>query len=131
MGNSGGGTISLFSAALLPRITHAMPSCYFNTFRDFHHVDLSLCRQLRSRVYYEYAEMADVMGLFAPRPVVLVCGAEDPIFPVDATRRAFSDLQKIYRAAGAADRCHLVVGQGGHRFYADDAWPVMLQELRC
>ena len=34
MGNSGGGTISLFSAALLPRITHAMPSCYFNTFRD-------------------------------------------------------------------------------------------------
>ncbi|MBU4200960.1 MAG: hypothetical protein KJ919_13695 [Verrucomicrobia bacterium] len=28
MGNSGGGTISVFSAALLPRIAFAMPSCY-------------------------------------------------------------------------------------------------------
>ena len=130
MGNSGGGTISLFSAALLPRITHAMPSCYFNTFRDslmsiYHCADNYVPGLLR------YAEMSDVMGLFAPRPVVLVCGAEDPIFPVEATRRAFSDLQKIYRAAGAPDSCHLIVGKGGHRFYADDAWPVMLQELRC
>ena len=78
----------------------------------------------------KYAEMADVMGLFAPQPAVLVCGAEDKIFPVEATRRAFSDLQDIYRAAGAPDRCHLIVGAGGHRFYADDAWPVMLKELQ-
>ncbi|KKL53551.1 hypothetical protein LCGC14_2274300 [marine sediment metagenome] len=34
MGNSGGGTITLFSAALLPRPRFAMPSCYFCTFRD-------------------------------------------------------------------------------------------------
>ncbi len=129
MGNSGGGTISLFSAALLPRIKFAMPSCYFCTFRDsimsiYHCADNYVPGLLR------YAEMSDVMGLFAPCPVVLVCGAEDPIFPVDATRRAFSDLQKIYQAAGAPDRCHLVVGAGGHRFYAADAWPVMMQELQ-
>lgn len=48
---------------------------------------------------------------------------------IAAVRRAISDLQKIYRAPGAADRCHLVVEAGGHRFYADDAWPVMLREL--
>jgi cephalosporin-C deacetylase-like acetyl esterase len=34
MGNSGGERLSLFSAALLPRIAFAMPSCYFCTFRD-------------------------------------------------------------------------------------------------
>ena len=34
MGNSGGGTVSLFSAAVLPRLRYAMPSCYFCTFRD-------------------------------------------------------------------------------------------------
>ena len=32
-------------------------------------------------------------------------------------------------ALAAEDRCHLVVGDGGHRFYADLAWPVMLKEL--
>lgn len=71
------------------------------------------------------AEMADIMGLFAPPPLVLVAGREDPIFPIAATRRAFRALQRIYRAAGAPDRCRLVVGPEGHRFYADLAWPVL------
>lgn len=47
------------------------------------------------------------------RPVVFVNGKEDPKFPVDDVRRAFSDLHEIYRAAGAAERCHLVVVEGG------------------
>lgn len=129
MGNSGGGTISVFSAALLPRLAFAMPSCYFCTFRDsimsiYHCADNYIPGLLK------YAEMADIMGLFAPKPVVIVAGKEDPIFPISATRRAFSDLQRIYNACGAENLCHLVVGSGGHRFYADDAWPVMLKEIQ-
>lgn len=128
MGNSGGGTTSLFSAALLPRIAFAMPSCFFCTFRDsimsiYHCMDNYIPGLLK------YAEMADVMGLFAPKPVVLVAGREDNIFPIRATRRAFKDLRKIYESFDARDRCHLIVGNGGHRFYADDAWPVMLKEI--
>lgn len=129
MGNSGGGTISLFSAALLKRIAFAMPSCYFCTFRDsimsiYHCADNYIPGLLK------VAEMPDVMGLFAPKPVVIVAGEEDPIFPIKATRRAFRDLRRIYDSCGAKDRCHLVVGKGGHRFYANDAWPVMLKEIK-
>lgn len=128
MGNSGGGTASLFSAALLPRIAYAMPSCYFCTFRDsimsiYHCADNYIPGLLKE------AEMADVMGLFAPKPVVLVAGREDTIFPFKGTQHAFRALKKIYRAADAADRCHLVVGPEGHRFYADLAWPVMIKEI--
>jgi len=128
MGNSGGGTISVFSAALLKRIVFAMPSCYFCTFEDS---IMSICHCADNYVpnMFNYAEMSDVMGLFAPRPVVIVAGREDGIFPIQATRRAFRELKKIYKACGAEDRCHLVVGKGGHRFYADDAWPVMLEEM--
>ena len=128
MGNSGGGTISVFASALLPRITHAMPSCYFCTFRDSI-MSIYHCADNYVPGLLPFAENADVMGLFAPRPVVVVCGKDDPQFPVDGVRRAFADLQEIYQAAGALNRCHLVVGQGGHRFYADDAWPVMMREL--
>ncbi len=128
MGNSGGGTISLFAAALLPRLALAMPSCYFCTFKDslmsIHH-----CMDNYIPGLLKVAEMADVMGLFAPRPVVIVAGRDDPIFPLAATRRAFRDLQRIYAAFGAGDRCQLVVGSGGHRFYADDAWPVMERHI--
>jgi len=128
MGNSGGGTISLFGAALLPDVAFVMPSCYFCTFRHsimgiYHCADNYVPGLLK------YAEMADVMGLFAPKPVVIVAGEKDPIFPIHAVRSSFKKLKQIYRAAGAANRCHLVVGKGGHRFYARDAWPVMLKEL--
>jgi dienelactone hydrolase len=128
MGNSGGGTISLFSAALLPRIAFAMPSCYFCTFR---HSVMSIyhCADNYIPGLLKYAEMSDLLGLFAPKPVVVVAGAEDDIFPIAGVRKAYQHLQQIYAACGAADRCHLVVGQGGHRFYADDAWPVMLAEI--
>ena len=129
MGNSGGGTTSLFSAAVLPRIRYAMPSCYFCTFRDSL-MSIYHCADNYVPGLLQYAEMADVMGLFAPRPVVLVAGEHDNIFPIEATRRAFADLQEVYAAAGAGDRCQLVVGSEGHRFYAADAWPVMLQELQ-
>lgn len=129
MGNSGGGTISVFSAALLPRIAFAMPSCYFCTFRDsIMSIYHCMCNYIPDLL--KYAEMSDVMGLFAPKPLVIVAGKEDTIFPISATRRAFSDLQRIYNACGAKNRCHLVVGNGGHRFYANDAWPVMMKEIR-
>ena len=129
MGNSGGGTISLFAAAVLPRLAFAMPSCYFCTFRDsimsiYHCMDNYIPGLLK------YAEMADVMGLFAPKPLVIVAGKQDDIFPLKGVREGFRHLQAIYRAAGAADRCHLVVGPEGHRFYADLAWPVLLKETR-
>lgn len=128
MGNSGGGTITLFSAALLPRIVFAMPSCYFCTFRDSI-MSIYHCADNYIPGLYQEAEMSDLMGLFAPKPVVLVAGKEDEIFPIQATRRAYRQLKKIYTAAGAGDRCHLVVGPGGHRFYAEEAWPVMVKEI--
>ncbi len=128
MGNSGGGTISMYAAAVLPRLAYCMPSCSFCTYRDsimsiYHCADNYIPGLLR------YAEMADVLGLFAPRPVVVVAGKEDPIFPVKGVRRAFQALKAIYAAAGAEDRCHLVMGKGGHRFYASEAWPVLLREM--
>jgi dienelactone hydrolase len=128
MGNSGGGTTTLFAAALLDRVRIAMPSCYFCSFRDsimaMYHC---LCNYVPGLL--TYAEMADILGLFAPRPVVVVAGREDPIFPIAATRSEFKRLKRIYTAAGAGKHCHLVVGPEGHRFYADMAWPVTLREL--
>jgi len=38
-------------------------------------------------------------------------------------------LKELLDALGAQDHLHLVVGPGGHRFYADAAWPVALREI--
>jgi len=124
MGNSGGGTITLYAAALLPRVTHAMPSGCFGTFRDSI-MSIYHCGDNYIPGLMKYCEMYDVMGVFAPKPVVVVQGRYDEIFPVSPAIKSFAKLKKIYTAAGAKNNCALVIGNGGHRFYAADAWPVM------
>lgn len=124
LGHSAGGATSLYAAALLPRIAFAMPSGYFCTFRDSV-MAMYHCEENYVPGLLKYFEMSDIAGLIAPRPVVIVAGRHDPSFPVSATRKAFRDLQGIYSAAGASGRCRLVVGNEGHRFYADQAWPVL------
>jgi len=129
MGNSGGGTISAFAAATLPRVRFLMPSCYFCTFRDsvmsLHHCSCNFVPGL-----LRYAEMPEVLGLFAPRPVVVVAGQADPIFPIEAVREAYSRLQRIYRALGAEANLRLVVGEEGHRFYAEAGWSTLAPFLQ-
>lgn len=128
MGNSGGGTVTMYAAALLPRLAFAMPSCSFCTFRDSV-LGIKHCMDNHIPGLYKYAEMADVMGLFAPKPLVVVAGVEDTIFPIDGVRKAFRDLRRVYKAAGVPKACRLVEGPEGHRFYADLAWPVLLELL--
>ena len=126
MGGSGGGTASLFAAALLPEITHVMPAVAFSSFRgSIGAMPHCACNYIPNLL--RFGESADVAGLIAPRPIVLVNGRFDPIFPLAEAERQFARLQKIYAAAGAPDNCRLVVGEGEHRFYAEAAWNAMLE----
>jgi hypothetical protein len=124
MGNSGGGTVSLFAGALLSRITHVMPSCAFSTFRDsimsIPHCSCNFVPHL-----LRYCEISDIAGLCAPRPLVIVSGKEDDIFPIEGAIRSFKVVKSIYKELGEEDRCCHITGKGGHRFYAEDSWPAM------
>ena len=123
MGNSGGGTTTYFAACVEPRIRAAMPSCYVCTFEDsIGTIDHCMCNYIPGIL--DYFEMGDLAGLIAPRPLIVVAGREDTIFPFHAVQKTFRTIQQVYAAAGAPERCRLVVGEGGHRFYADAAWAV-------
>ncbi len=128
MGNSGGGAVSVYASAILPRLACAMPSCSFGTYADSKMI-LYHCACGYVPKIMQYAEMADVLGLFAPRPVVVVAGQDDPIVPLSSVKKAFAQLQKIYSAAGAPQNCQLVIGSEGHQFYAVPAWQTLLAML--
>ena len=120
MGNSGGGTISYFAGAIEKRIKIAMPSCYVCTFRDsIGRIDH--CADNYVPGILKWFEMGDLACLIAPRPIVVVAGRHDDIFPFDAVQETFEKIQAIYHAAGALENCRLVVGEGGHQFYRK-AW---------
>jgi dienelactone hydrolase len=128
MGNSGGGTTAIYAAALLDRIQFAMPSCAFCTYRGSS-MQIYHCSCHYIPGILQLAEYADILGLFAPKPVVIVSGRDDEISPLQDVQQAFNSLQKIYQAAGAPDNCRLVVGEGGHRFYEDEGWAALLPLL--
>ena len=128
MGNSGGGTATFYTACVEPRIKIAMPSCAFCSLHDSifaqHHC---ICNYIPG--LYKYFEMGDLAMLIAPRPLIVVCGKDDRIFPLEGVKREFATVEKIYHAAGVPENCALIVGDEGHRFYAKPAWPVFARML--
>ena len=122
MGNSGGGTTTAYVMALEDRIALAMPSCAMCTFRDsigaMHHCACNYVPDIAN-----WFDMSDLMAMAAPKCYIQVSGALDGIFPIKGAEEVFLKGKRAYDALGESNKCILLKGAGGHRFYADDAWP--------
>lgn len=129
MGISGGGMMTLFGAALEPRIRACLVSGYYNTFKDCI-FSISHCIDNYVPGLLGIAEMADVAGLIAPRPMFVESGTMDPIFPIEATRRSFTRAQEIWRVWGAEDRLGLEVFEGDHAFSGRQGFPFLKKHLQ-
>ncbi len=128
MGNSGGGTATAYIAALEERIILAMPSCAMCTFKDsIGAMEHCACNYVPKMA--EYFDMNDLMAMAYPKYYIQVSGIEDPIFPIFGAEEVFEKGKHVYAVQENASRCYLVKGNGGHRFYADDAWPIVHQLL--
>jgi dienelactone hydrolase len=128
MGISGGGTVTLFSAALEPRIRAAMVSGYVNTFRDSIG-SLAHCVDNYVPGILNWAEMHDIAGLVAPRPLFVESGEKDNIFPVAASIESFTHVREIYSVFQAADRLEQEVFPDEHSFWGKRGIPFMARHL--
>lgn len=121
MGNSGGGTTSFYAACLDERIQVVMPSCSICTYRDsIGAIRHCSCNYIPGIA--KYFDMGDLAGLIAPRRLIVVAGQEDPIFPIQGVKEAYGTVRAVYEKSGHPENCRLIVGDGGHRFYAAPAW---------
>jgi hypothetical protein len=68
-------------------------------------------------------DMQDLSILIAPRPLAIVTGNVDPIFPLEGVKRGFETVKKIYKKLNAIDKCNLIIGDGGHMAFPDLTWP--------
>ncbi|MBE6790279.1 MAG: hypothetical protein E7535_03695 [Ruminococcaceae bacterium] len=130
MGNSGGGTATFYATALEKRIKAAIPSCAFATFYGsigtmFH----CACNFVPG--ISKYFDMAEIAGLIAPRPLVIVSGKEDGIFPLPTAEHEFQRLKSIYyKNSENPENCVHIKGDGGHRFYAEPAWKAFWELIK-
>ena len=122
IGNSGGGVATLYAAACDTRVTTAVVSCSFCSFVGetgfVHHCDCNLVPGMM-----QFGEAWDIAGLIAPRRLLVVHGAQDPLFPFPEIDRAVDATRGVFAAAGVPDAFAHRWGEGGHRFYRDLMWP--------
>jgi hypothetical protein len=128
MGISGGGTCTTFATALEPRIRAAMISGYLNTFRDSV-MSISHCIDNYIPGILNWAEMYDVAGLIAPRPLFVESGERDDIFPIAASRASFERVKKVYQAFDAGALTEQETFDGPHSFWGKRGLPFLAKHL--
>lgn len=129
MGNSGGGTTTFYAACIDKRIKFALPCCAFCTYLNSI-VEMSHCPCNYIPSVARYFDMGDLAGLIAPRNLIVISGEKDPIFPIDYAKSSFAIAKGLYEAAGVGDNIAHVIGDGGHRYYADPSYPVLEKMMK-
>ncbi len=117
-GNSGGGTTTLYLAALDDRVKVAVPASAFSSYEASllsKHFSHCLCNYVPG--LGQELDSGDVAAMIAPRSLCIVNGEEDPIFPIEAAREQFETVQGAYDACDAPDACRFAIQPGGHRYH--------------
>ncbi|MDS4068160.1 MAG: acetylxylan esterase [Candidatus Competibacter sp.] len=96
-GISGGGVMTQYLAALDDRVAVAAPSC--STYTIGTQVALDLVPEQCDCTFFPNVfglDFPEVLALIAPRPLLILGGRKDPIFPPASFRAAFQRARKIY-----------------------------------
>ena len=124
-GFSYGATATLFLAAWDPRVSAAVVCGYFSSWAESHKVPWNMCGSQVLFGMLGQMEHADLGALVAPRPLLLVTGREDLLFPVAAAEESVARLRPVYAGLGAGDRLDLEVFEGEHQWHGDRAYPFL------
>lgn len=114
-GHSGGAATALFLSALDTRITVSVISGYFCDYKQsilgMAHCECNYVPNLLS-----LGDISDIAALIAPRPLRIVNGKQDPIFPLSGVEKPYQMLEQAYTIAGTSNACSLSLHQGGHQY---------------
>ena len=130
MGLSGGGTTTTWSYLCDDRFRAAEIICYCDLWAAFGMRDTNYCGMQVAPGLYKLVDLPDLQGLLAPRPLLIDIGARDTCFRIETTMRAYKRLEKIYSAAGAADKLELDLHPGEHGWGGNKAIPFFTQHLK-
>ncbi|GIX02575.1 MAG: hypothetical protein KatS3mg112_1512 [Thermogutta sp.] len=126
-GRSGGGAYSWWIAAIDPRVKVAVPVAGITDLQN-HVVDGCVeghcdCMYFVNTYRWDYPMIA---ALVAPRPLLIVNGDHDPIFPEDGVRRVYEAARRIYRLYNAEDKIGIFITKAAH----DDIPPIQEAAFR-
>lgn len=128
MGISGGGMHTFFSVCLDERFKACVISGYYSTFRDsilaMHHCACNFVPGLHA-----FGEMGDLVGLIAPRPLLIEAGTYDPIFPIEAVKRSVARAREVYRVFESDVVPEADIFEGRHQISGRRAYDFLWEHL--
>ena len=116
-GLSMGGWRTVFLTALDPRIKSACVVGWMTSFlyliphHEIHTVPSAMIPGL-----LDYLDYPDIATLAMPRPLLVVHGQQDTLFPPDGVKAAMDTLRKSYQAIGQPERFNTFIFDGPHKF---------------
>lgn len=128
LGLSYGGRMTMYLAAIEPRIRVAVVSGACNLFRErlLHN---SSCGAQFVPGLLRLGDTPEVLGLIAPRPLIIELGHRDGTSPELMAAEVAHRLQSLYQAAGAGDQLAFDRFEWGHKFSGRLAWDWLEQTL--
>ncbi len=128
MGISGGGLHTMFSTCIDTRIKAAVISGYFCTFKDSV-LAMAHCACNFIPGLHQFGEMHDLIGLIAPRPVLLESASKDRIFPIEAVKPEIAKARKVYAASGAKGKLETDLFEGRHEISGAEAYDFLVRNV--
>ena len=129
MGLSQGGTMTTFTSAAEPRIKAADIICYVNPWEGFGIQRANFCGSQIVPDIYRFFDTPDIAGLISPRPLLIEMGIHDTCFPIEDTLAGYRSVERIYQAAGCAERLWSDIHPGEHGFAGNKAYAFFDQYL--
>jgi dienelactone hydrolase len=126
VGLSYGATITLFLAAMDQRVSAAVVSGYFSSWREAHKMPWNMCGSQVVPGMLGSIEHVDLGALVAPRPLLIESGRDDDLFPATVAADGVAKLRLVYDALGDGDgRLVHDVFAGGHQWHGSEAYPFL------
>lgn len=131
MGLSLGGTMTTWMMLTDRRFKAADNMCYAGPFHDIAFRTYNVCGSQVTPGLFGLCDLPHLHGLIAPRPLLMEIGIHDTCFEVDHTLAGhFTEVERIYAAAGAPDCLELDLFPGRHRWNGDRSVEFFRRHLR-
>ncbi len=110
-GSSGGGTLTTYISMLDPRVKAASIVTYITSIPKKIEARINdaendpeqdIAGQLAAGI-----DHTELVGMIAPRPVLIGAATRD-FFPIEGTRRTYSELEQLYKKLGVPERMRMV-----------------------
>jgi dienelactone hydrolase len=114
-GASGGGNQTMYAGALDERFKAVVPVCSVGNYQAYLHAACCVCEVLPGAL--KFTEEGDVLGLVAPRALMVVSATEDAFqFSVAEAEKSVARAKAVFKVHGAEEKLTHTVFKSPHAY---------------